>query len=48
MEDDTQKELIRLAKLALTCISAARRDEELLYELRDIIRKAEGKLGKDS
>lgn len=47
MDEETQKELIRLAKAALSCISAARRDEDLLYALRDIIRKAEGKNGTD-
>lgn len=46
MDEETQKDLIRLAKEALSCISAGRRDDELLYKLRDIIRKVEGKDGK--
>jgi len=45
MDEDVQKELIKAAKEALTCLSAGRRDEDLIYRLRDIIRKAEGKLG---
>jgi hypothetical protein len=48
MDEETQKELLRLAKLALVAISGGRRDEELLYALRDIIHKAEGKDGRDS
>ena len=47
MDEDTVKELIRLAKAALFCISAGRRDEDLLFKLRDIIRKLEGKFGDD-
>lgn len=45
MDDEVQKELIRVAKLALICISSGQRDENVLYELRDIIRKTEGKDG---
>lgn len=48
MDEETQKELVRAAKLALVALSAGRRDEELIYQLRDIIRKAEGKDGCDS
>jgi len=48
MDEDTQKELIRASKEALTCLSCGRRDENLIYRLRDIIRKLEGKLGEDS
>jgi len=45
MDEEVQKELVRVAKLALVCISSGERDENILYELRDIIRKAEGKDG---
>jgi len=45
MDEETQKELLKAAKEALVCMSSGRRDEELLYRLRDIIRKAEGKYG---
>jgi hypothetical protein len=45
MEEDTQKELVRLVKRALVVIAAGRRDEGLLYELRNIIRRAEGRGG---
>ena len=48
MEEETQKELLKLAKLAMVAISGGRRDEELLYALRDIIHKLEGKDGRDS
>ena len=48
MDEDTQKELVRIAKLALVALSAGRREESLVYELRDIIRKAECKDGCDS
>lgn len=46
MDEETQKELVRLAKLALTAISLGQRDEKLVYALRDIIRKIEGKDGR--
>jgi len=45
MDEETQKELVRLVKQALVVISAGRRDEDLLYSLRDIVRKIEGKGG---
>jgi hypothetical protein len=45
MDDEVQKELVRIAKLALVCISSGKRDENVLYALRDIIRKAEGNDG---
>lgn len=48
MDEEVQRELIKAAKEALTCLSAGRRDEDLIYRLRDIIRKAEGKLGATS
>jgi hypothetical protein len=48
MDEDTQKELVRVSKEALTCLSCGRRDEDLIYRLRDIIRKAEGKFGTDT
>lgn len=48
MDDEVQKELIRVSKEALTCLSCGRRDEDLIYRLRDTIRKAEGKFGTDA
>ena len=48
MDEETQKELLRLVKQALVVIAAGRRDEELLYSLRDIVRKVEGKGGQTS
>lgn len=45
MDEEVQKELVRIAKLALVCISSGKRDENILYALRDVIRKAEGKYG---
>jgi hypothetical protein len=47
MEEDIQTELIKASKEALACLSCGRRDEDLIYRLRDIIRKAEGKFGTD-
>ena len=47
MEEDTQKELLALLKRALVVISAGRRDEELLYEIRDTVRKVEDEVGED-
>jgi hypothetical protein len=47
MDEDTQKELVRLVKQALVVLSTGRRDENLLFELRDIVRKVEGKGGED-
>jgi hypothetical protein len=44
MEED-QKELVRLAKQALAVIAVGRRDENLLYSLRDVIRRIEGENG---
>lgn len=49
MDEETQKELVRLAKLALVALAssrARRKNESLLFDLRDIIRKIEGKDGK--
>lgn len=48
MDDEVQTELICVAKEALTCLSCGRRDEDLIYRLRDVIRKAEGKFGTDA
>ncbi len=48
MDEDTQKELMRLAKLALVALAssrARRKNQDLIFELRDIIRKLEGKSG---
>lgn len=49
MDEKTQKELVRLAKLALVALSMSRprrKNQDLVFELRDIIRKIEGKDGK--
>lgn len=49
MDEKTQTELVRLAKLALTSLSCAtrRRDnQDLIFSLRDILRKIEGKDGR--
>lgn len=43
MDEKIQRDLIQASKEALTCLSAGRRDEDLIYRLRDIIRKAEGR-----
>jgi len=48
MDEENQKELVRLAKQALAVIAVGRRDEELLYSLRDVIRRIEGKDGTDA
>lgn len=48
MDEKVQRDLIQASKEALTCLSAGRRDEDLIYKLRDIIRKAEGKFGTDA
>lgn len=44
MNQDTQLELIAIAKKALTCLSTGQRDENVLYALRDTIRKAESEV----
>jgi len=38
---ETQKELLAAAKKALTIIAVAGKDEDFVFELRDIIRKVE-------
>lgn len=48
MDEETQKELLRIVKQALVVIAAGRRDEDLLYALRDVVRKVEGKGGEDA
>lgn len=47
MEEETQKKLIQASKKALTIISVAGKDQEFVFELRDLIRKAESELKKD-
>lgn len=47
MDEEVQRELIQVSKEALTCLSCGRRDEDLIYRLRDTIRKVEGNLGRD-
>lgn len=49
MDEETQKELVSLAKQALVALASSpvrRKNEGLLFALRDIIRKIEGKDGK--
>lgn len=48
MDEDTQKELLRIAKLVLVALSMSkprRKNADLVFELRDLIRKIEGKDG---
>lgn len=42
MDEKTQMELLQAAKKALAIVSMTGKNKELVYELRDIIRKAEG------
>lgn len=44
MNEDTQRDLIRLAKRALAMVSSNMLDGDLVFELRDIIRKAEAEM----
>lgn len=51
MDEETGKDLVRLAKSALVALAASksrRKNEKLLFELRDLIRKIEGKDGNPS
>lgn len=41
MDDATQKELLVAAKKALKIIAAAGQNEDFVFELRDLLRKAE-------
>lgn len=41
MDEDTKKNLLRLSKRALALVSFNRLDVDLVFELRDVIRKAE-------
>lgn len=48
MDEETGKELLDLAKQALVALAsskARRKNEKLLFALRDLIRKIEGKDG---
>jgi hypothetical protein len=47
MEEETLKKLIEASKKALTIISVAGKDNEFVFELRDLIRKADSELKKD-
>jgi hypothetical protein len=46
MNEETQNQLIIAAKKALKIISVAGSDSEFVFELRDIIRKAEAEQNK--
>ena len=48
MEEETLKKLLEASKKALTIISVAGKDQEFVFELRDLIRKAESEFKKDS
>jgi hypothetical protein len=41
MSNDSQKQLIKLAKKALSIISINGKNEDFVYELRDFIRQVE-------
>ena len=47
MEEETLKKLLEASKKALTIISVSGKDQEFVFELRDLIRKAESELKKD-
>ena len=47
MKDDTQKDLLRLAKRAMVLVSSNLNEPDLVFELRDIIRKAESEMKGD-
>jgi hypothetical protein len=47
MEEETQKELLRLSKQALALVSSRSLDGDLVFDLRDIIRKAESEMKGD-
>lgn len=42
MDEETQRALLEAAKKALAVVSITGKHEDLVYELRDIIRKVEG------
>lgn len=44
MNEDTQLELVRLAKRALALVGSNMLDADLVFDLRDIIRKAESEM----
>jgi hypothetical protein len=44
MTEETQKELIALAKKALSIISMAGKDTDFVFDFRDLIRKAESEM----
>lgn len=47
MDEDVKVDLLRLAKRALALVSANRLDNDLVFELRDVIRKAEKEMRGD-
>jgi hypothetical protein len=47
MTEETLKKLLELSKKAMTIISIAGQNHDLVFELRDLIRKAESELKKD-
>lgn len=46
MNPETQKELLRLAKRAMIFLSVCK-DRDFVFELRDVIRKADLEMGDD-
>lgn len=47
MTEETQKKLLALSKKAMTIISIAGKNRDLVFEFRDLIRKAESELKKE-
>lgn len=47
MTEETQKELLRIVKRAMAFVSADCKDRDLVFELRDVIRKAETEIKGD-
>lgn len=47
MKKETEKDLIEAAKKAMKIISVAGKNEDFVFELRDLIRKAESESNED-
>jgi hypothetical protein len=45
MKAETQRELLRLCRNALTLLSADCSDREFVFEFRDVLKKAESETG---
>lgn len=44
MDEDVKMDLLRLAKRALALVSANKLDTDLVFQLRDVIRKVENEM----